>query len=198
MKTSITLALTSGMKKQRSGANMLKHLFIIGCAAAFVGGFVTGKSAFAYSQQDEVTCLADNMYWEARNQPIKGMIAVALVTMNRVADDRYPDTVCQVVEQGPTRPSWKDPSVYYPVRHRCQFSWYCDGKGDTIPTQDLDIYDVILAYAYKIYQFHGSQGLADFTDGATHYHADYVRPAWAETKTPTTKIGAHIFYRWEK
>jgi len=38
----------------------------------------------------------------------------------------------------------------------------------------------------------------DFTDGATHYHATYVRPAWAKTKTRTTRIDRHIFYRWEK
>ena len=37
----------------------------------------------------------------------------------------------------------------------------------------------------------------DFTDGATHYHATYVRPAWAKTKTRTTRIDRHIFYRWE-
>ena len=51
-----------------------------------------------YDRQ-EIQCLADNMYWEARNQATKGMIAVGYVTMNRVADDRYPFTVCEVVEQ---------------------------------------------------------------------------------------------------
>jgi len=38
----------------------------------------------------------------------------------------------------------------------------------------------------------------DVTDGATHYHADYVEPAWAKTKTKTIEIEDHIFYRWEK
>ena len=40
--------------------------------------------------------------------------------------------------------------------------------------------------------------MIDITDGATHYHADYVKPAWAKTKTKTIEIGDHIFYRWEK
>ena len=40
--------------------------------------------------------------------------------------------------------------------------------------------------------------LLDITDGATHYHADYVLPSWAATKTKTIEIGDHIFYRWEK
>lgn len=142
---------------------------------------------------EEIVCLADNMYWEARNQSTKGMLAVGHVTMNRVFDDRFPYTVCEVVEQGPTRPSWKDPEVYYPIRHRCQFSWYCDGKSDIIPTQDEDLYNVIMALAFKVY-FDDDN---DFTEGATHYHADYVSPSWASTKTKTVTIGDHIFYRWE-
>ena len=36
----------------------------------------------------------------------------------------------------------------------------------------------------------------DVTEG-THYHATYVRPAWARTKTRTTRIEKHIFYRWK-
>ena len=38
----------------------------------------------------------------------------------------------------------------------------------------------------------------DVTEGATHYHATYVRPSWAKTKKRTTRIEKHIFYRWEK
>ena len=85
-----------------------------------------------------VLCLALNVYHEAKNQDIDGMYAVADVVMNRVEDHRYPNTVCGVVKQGPTRESWKtretpDPNdaVYYPIKNRCQFSWYCDGKSDT-------------------------------------------------------------------
>ena len=40
--------------------------------------------------------------------------------------------------------------------------------------------------------------LIDITDGATHYHADYVFPEWRKSKTKTVEIGDHIFYRWEK
>ena len=44
-----------------------------------------------------------------------------------------------------------------------------------------------------------SQNLVvDITEGATHYHADYVYPAWRKTKTNTIEIEDHIFYRWEK
>lgn len=144
--------------------------------------------------KNQITCLADNMYWEARNQSVKGMLAVGYVTMNRVSDDRFPYSVCEVVEQGPVRESWKTKGAYYPVKNRCQFSWYCDGKSDEIPSGDEDLYSLITAMAFKI--FYADEG-NDITDGATHYHAYYVSPEWASTKTQTVTIGDHIFYRWE-
>ena len=180
---------------------MLKYLVPV-FAAALIGGFVTGKSALGaeaqaseyHSHQLEMKCLADNIYWESRNQPAKGMIGVALVVRNRVADRRFPHSYCEVIMEGPTRPSWKEPHDPIPVRHRCQFSWYCDGKSDVIPTRDSDIYELARAVAFKVYR--GEFG--DFTYGATHYHADYVTPAWASSKIHTVTVGNHIFYRWEK
>jgi spore germination cell wall hydrolase CwlJ-like protein len=177
---------------------MLKHLLAIGCTAAFISGFISSESAYANDHTEldvQVNCLADNIYWEARNQPTKGMIAVALVTRNRVFDHRYPNTYCGVVKQGPTRESWKKDGTYYPIRNRCQFSWFCDGKSDTIPNQDLDVYDLARIIAFKVAS---NAPIKDFTKGATHYHATYVYPEWAETKTQTIKIKDHIFYRWEK
>jgi len=147
-----------------------------------------------FSMEQEIACLATNIYWEARNQPTPGQIAVGLTTMNRVDDKRYPNTVCQVVMQGPTRPSWKNPEVLIPIRHKCQFSWFCDGKSDEIPPQDEELYELLLAMSFKLYHYK----FQDFTDGATHYHADYVFPEWRFTKTRTIEIEDHIFYRWEK
>ena len=141
-----------------------------------------------------VMCLAMNVYHEAKNQDIRGQIAVAQVVMNRVEDHRYPNDVCEVVTQGPTRPSWKDKSVYYPVKNRCQFSWYCDGKSDEVPEYDQVAWQYAFMVASGVY--YGQ--VWDLVDGATHYHATYVRPEWASTKTKTIQIGDHIFYRWEK
>ena len=142
---------------------------------------------------EEVTCLADNMYFEARNQSLAGMLAVSNVVMNRVADDRYPDSICEVVHEGPTRPSWKDKNKFLPVRNKCQFSWYCDGKSDE--PSDIETYDAIYGMAEDmLYQ---NMPYLDITDGATHYHADYITPSWAYTKTRTVEIEDHIFYRWE-
>ena len=74
-------------------------------------------------------CLALNTYHEAKNQSLVGQIATAQVVMNRVADDRYPNTVCEVVKQGHTS-FLKKFNKNNAIRHRCQFSWYCDGKSD--------------------------------------------------------------------
>tara|TARA_X000001382_G_C3065390_1_gene145691 strand:+ start:156 stop:575 length:420 start_codon:yes stop_codon:yes gene_type:complete len=134
-----------------------------------------------------LVCMALNIYHEARDQPFIGQVAVAQVVMNRVRDDRYPDTVCDVVKQGPTY-SWKPD---FPVRHRCQFSWYCDGKSDNTP--DEDAWQQAMLIAYGVY----AGNLDDFVEGATHYHATYVLPEWAESKTPVVQISDHIFYRWD-
>ena len=118
-----------------------------------------------------------------------GQVATAQVVMNRVADSRYPNTVCEVVKQGP---KYKGSDV--PVRHKCQFSWFCDGKSDE---PKLDSKEWFKAQDYARIVLSGRIVL-DVTEGATHYHATYVKPSWAKTKTRTTRIESHIFYRWEK
>jgi len=144
--------------------------------------------------QSQVECLALNMYHEARNQGTAGLLAVASVTVNRVNDSRFPDSICEVVYEGPTKPSWKDNTKLIPIRHRCQFSWYCDGKSDT--PKDEVVYNDIYSLSDAIVR--GTISIIDITDGATHYHADYVRPSWARTKTKTIEIEDHIFYKWER
>ena len=134
-------------------------------------------------------CLALNTYHEAKNQSMIGQVATAQVVMNRVADSRYPNTVCEVVKQGP---KYKGSDV--PVRHKCQFSWFCDGKSDE-PRKDSKEWRMAQEYARIVLS---GRIVLDVTEGATHYHATYVKPSWAKTKTRTTRIESHIFYRWEK
>ena len=136
-----------------------------------------------------LVCLALNTYHEAKNQSMIGQVATAQVVMNRVADSRYPNTVCEVVKQGP---KYKGSDV--PVRHKCQFSWFCDGKSDE-PRRDSKEWFKAKEYARIVLS---GRIVLDVTEGATHYHATYVKPAWAKTKTRTTRIESHIFYRWEK
>tara|TARA_Y100000004_G_scaffold59141_1_gene65802 strand:+ start:113 stop:547 length:435 start_codon:yes stop_codon:yes gene_type:complete len=136
---------------------------------------------------EAIVCLALNVYHEAKNQSLAGQIAVAEVVMNRVDDPRYPNNVCDVVKQGLTY-KWK-PSV--PIRNQCQFSWYCDGKSDV--AKEKDAWEESVSVAKGVYYGY----LDAYLEGATHYHAYYVNPSWAETKTYITRIDDHIFYRWD-
>lgn len=149
----------------------------------------------------EIECMALNIYHEAKNQSVAGQIAVGLVVINRVKDRRFPNGICSVIYEGPVRESWKtreDPNladedrVYYPKRHRCQFSWYCDGKNDT-PTENI-AWQLAVHVAEKLLFTRSYSGMID---GATHYHADYVKPSWRHDMTMVSKIDDHIFYRWD-
>ena len=133
---------------------------------------------------EAITCLTLNIYFESRNQPIEGQIAVSQVVLERVKSEKYPNTVCEVVFQGPTY-SW---SVNYPIKDRCQFSWYCDGLSDK--PKDKIAWLNSLEVAEKVYY-----GLTDTVKGATHYHSVKVDPWWAKYKVKVRQIGDHIFYK---
>lgn len=150
-----------------------------------------------YSPED-IYCLAANIYHEARNDMIIGQFAVADVVLNRVADKRFPNTICEVVKEGPVVETWatrktKDPNdaVFVPVKNKCQFSWYCDGLDDNI--DEKVAWRQAQAVAHMII---GNRSMRGITEGSTHYHATYVNPRWAKTKYPIGRIGKHKFYRW--
>jgi spore germination cell wall hydrolase CwlJ-like protein len=81
---------------------------------------------------------------------------------------------------------------YYPVRHKCQFSWYCDGKTDPPANKQSVSWKLAEDVAYQILAFDKWNGMVE---GATHYHADYVSPHWRKSMRLITKIDDHIFYR---
>lgn len=122
-------------------------------------------------------CLALNVYHEARSEPMVGQYAVAHVVLNRVQSNRFPDTVCGVVYQG-----------YRKGKHKCQFSWYCDGKSDRPREQ------VAWARSLLIADDVMRGEVSDPTKGATHYHANYVKPYWAKHLNYHVTYGSHRFY----
>jgi spore germination cell wall hydrolase CwlJ-like protein len=130
----------------------------------------------------ELFCLAQNVYFEARNESVEGWKAVAHVTLNRKNSERFPDTICDVVYQS------KQDRHGNPLRNRCQFSWYCDGKPDGIknPTK----FDEIVTVSRDVLL--GNE--TDNTRGATYYHAIYVNPGWSGLRR-VRQIGLHIFYK---
>ena len=51
------------------------------------------------AQSNELMCLARNIYFEARGEPEAGQFLIGFITMNRVRDTRWKDTICGVVYQ---------------------------------------------------------------------------------------------------
>ena len=127
--------------------------------------------------REELDCLARNVYFEARGEPDVGRAAVAHVVMNRAASSRFPDTVCDVVRQGGEK-----------VRHKCQFSWWCDGRSDE-PSDAVAWTDSqeVARLAYW-----GTS--KDPTAGALWYHTTEVKPIWRKALVRGPQIGDHIFY----
>ena len=135
------------------------------------------------AKQKEIECLAQNIYHEARSESTAGRMAVALVTLNRVKDERFPNTICGVVKQ----------TKYYPSGridlHSCQFSWYCDGKSDEPKDSKTWIESIRIADQVL------NEIKIDVTDGALWYHADYIYPYWADHLERVIQIEDHIFYK---
>ena len=156
-----------------------------GAFLMFVLLFPTKVNAF--DENNEVYCMAQNIYFEAGNQPLAGKIAVAQVVINRTNHPNYPTTMCDVIYQAKWKENWLGNLV--PIRNQCQFSWFCDGKSDD--PVDSPTWMNSLKVAADVVQ--GKYG--DITEGSTHYHSIYVNPYWADSLNETVVINEHIFYK---
>lgn len=127
--------------------------------------------------KQDVVCLAQNIYHEARGEPMEGKLAVGHVVMNRMADKRFPKLACSVIKQGGDK-----------RRYRCQFTWWCDGRSDRAHDEAAWQESLVIAYLIRA-------GITpDPTGGSLWYHATRVRPVWAQQLNRYVKIGRHIFY----
>jgi hypothetical protein len=124
-----------------------------------------------------VECLTQAVYYEAASEGVEGQRAVAQVVLNRMHHPGFPSTVCGVVYQGSELPTG------------CQFTFTCDGSLLRTPVPAL------WAQARRV-AVDALGGQVDAAVGhATHYHADYVLPYWADSLLKQVQIGHHIFYR---
>lgn len=137
----------------------------------------TPLPAYVFSDKEQ-QCLASGIYFEARGEPVKGQAAVAQVILNRVRNPAYPKTICEVVYQNK---DW---------RNRCQFSFACDRVADRVRSQA----HWKIAREVAMATTAGKIWLSE-VGSSTHYHATYVRPAWAKTMKKVGRIGLHVFYR---
>jgi spore germination cell wall hydrolase CwlJ-like protein len=122
--------------------------------------------------QEDVNCLAKNIYYEAPAEPYLGKLAVATVTMNRVRHPGFPKTVCDVVYQRNSR--------------GCQFSWTCGPKArfnNNLYNQSVEIAKKVLTTNIKVVSL----------ENALYFHNTKVKPNWSFAR-PVVQIGGHIFY----
>jgi spore germination cell wall hydrolase CwlJ-like protein len=129
---------------------------------------------------DDVVCLAENIYFEARGEPLAGQYAVAEVTLNRTRARNFPHTICQVVHERRWDPNRR--------RYVADFSWV--ELGEQSP-EDGRAWRQALVVASAAYD----DVHAPIVPGALFYHATNVRPGWARGRTRVATIGNHIFYR---
>lgn len=125
---------------------------------------------------DDLRCMTEAIYYEARSEPESGQRAVAQVVLNRMADPRYPQSVCGVIYE------------HKPGARTCQFSFTCDGSMNR-GVRNPDAWSRAERYASE-----ALSGAVRADTVATHYHADYVAPRWARAFQQVARVGAHIFY----
>ena len=149
---------------------------------------------------EELYCLALNAYHEARGVSLDEMVAVSQVVMNRFNKDTDYATVCDVIMEGVHQESWKtkqdntlpdEERIHYPVRGKCQFSWYCDGRSDVV--RNMKGWEDAVIAAFIVYNGYGE----DRVHGAVHYYAHNKidRPKWARNMEVTAVLQGHTYLK---
>ena len=134
------------------------------------------KRQVSESYNQQVECLAKNIYFESASETYEGKLAVAQVTLNRVNSPQYPKDVCSV--------------VYQKTQSTCQFSWTCNNV-DTLVKNKYQWEESLLIAKRALTQPFLHDIIAK--TNALYYHATYVNPGWNKTKV-VARIGNHIFY----
>jgi spore germination cell wall hydrolase CwlJ-like protein len=143
------------------------------------GGYSSPDVVSIKVREQQLDCLAINIYREAGHEPFEGKVAVAQVTMNRVKDGRFGKDVCGVVYQ----------KNVVMERVVCQFSWACDSVHMNRPINKA-AYNESYEVAKKVLL----EGFSlSILKDALYYHATYVNPRWPLDKIG--QIGQHIFYK---
>lgn len=131
---------------------------------------------------EEMLCLTQAIYHEARGESQNGQMAVANVIVNRAMSRKFPSTICGVVFQNADK-----------GRYKCQFTFACDGRSDMGSERGAWNRSARLAeIAFREFQ----QGKRpDIVPDATlYYHTTAVRPNWSYTFNRVAAIGSHVFY----
>ena len=136
--------------------------------------------ARAQRRETDLECLAENIYFEARGEPIAGQYAVAEVTLNRTMAPNFPHTICAVVHEMRWDPGRR--------RYVADFSW--TELGDMSP-DDGPAWKRAMAVANAVYDDEHEP----VVPGALFYHSTSVKPGWSRGRKTVAKIGNHVFYK---
>lgn len=127
------------------------------------------------SEDPDLYCLALNIYFESRGEPIEGQYAVADVTLNRTESEFFPNSICSVVYQ------------------RRQFSWTHQIRNPHNPRlSEREAWYLAQQVAIEISELNIMRGISG---SATYFHANRIRPSWSRRFEKTIRIGSHLFYR---
>lgn len=125
---------------------------------------------------DDLRCMALNIFHEAGIESGEGMIAVGQVTLNRVRSGRWGKTICEVVYA------------------KAQFSWTLYERNHVALPKGRLWADSMEAAAVVL---NGAK--IKTLNKSLFYHTDYIKvPKWADDKNKITQIGQHIFYTKDK
>lgn len=139
---------------------------------------IPANQSSAQDKLVQLECLTRNIYWEAASEPFEGKVAVAQVTMNRLKDGRFGNSVCNVVHQRNV--------VYSQVV--CQFTWTCQTAHRVKPVHPAAWQEAeLIAKKVMLENFR-----LPSMEKALYFHADYINPNWQRPRL--AKIGKHIFY----
>jgi spore germination cell wall hydrolase CwlJ-like protein len=138
------------------------------------------QAAVVATRDADIRCLAENVYHEARGEPLEGQYAVAEVTMNRVGSTRFPKSVCEVVHE----------QRWDPIRGRYvgAFSWT---ELERLRQPRGAAWQRAVAVATAVYDGAHSPRVPN----ALFYHANHIEPSWARASRRVATIGRHVFYR---
>jgi len=136
----------------------------------------TASPVTAEMRNNQLDCLAKNIYYEAGSEPFEGKVAVAQVTINRANSGKFPADICKVVYQ-------KDNSLGL-----CQFSWFCDGavkkpKYPAMYDESKKVAKMVLLEGFRL----------PSVEKALYFHGEQINPGWNREKV--AKIGRHVFYK---
>ena len=153
------------------------------------------ENTYKIEADPQIACLAQNMYFEARNESTAGQIAVTNVVLNRTKSNKFPNTPCEVIYQAKYSKWWlQNHNKYVPILNKCQFSWYCDGLSDKPREPDAWL-DALARTVIAVDLY--NKGF-DITHGSTHYHFKNIKPYWSTSLDYITTIDDHHFYKWGK